>query len=192
MGEPAVRVGTSLADFLAWEERQPERWELVAGVVRMMAGGTADHNLIATNLLVALRSRLGGRPCRAFINDLKVTAPRGESTYPDLVLVCPPPSGRATVVEAPTLVAEVLSPSTEGDDEGRKRWLYYSIPALRHYLLIDQRRATVEVATREPDGTWRSAVVEGLDRALELPALGLSVPLAEIYAEVELEPTRAG
>jgi Uma2 family endonuclease len=191
MGEPARSVTTSLAEFLAWEERQPERWERIAGVVRMMAGGTADHNTIAANLLVALRSRLAGRPCRVFVNDLKVASPRGESTYPDVIVVCPPPPGRATTVETPTLVAEVLSPSTEGDDQGRKRWLYYSIPSLRHYVLIDQREPTAEVATREPDGTWRSVVVEGLDGSLELPALGLSVPLAEVFADVELEPRQA-
>lgn len=184
MGEPALPLSTSLAEFLAWEERQPERWERVAGIVRMMAGGTLDHNTIALNLRDALRSRLAGRRCRLYVSDVKVASPRGESTYPDVVLVCTSPAGRATVVEEPTLVAEVLSPSTVGEDQGRKRWLYYSVPALQHYVLIDQREPTVEVATREPDGTWRSAVVEGLDRRIELPALDLSVPLAEIFADI--------
>jgi Uma2 family endonuclease len=82
-------------------------------------------------------------------------------------------------------VAEVLPLGGAGDEGGRKRWLYYSIPSLRHYLLVDQRQPTAEVATREPDGTWRSAVVEGVEGTLELPALGLSIPLAEVYADVD-------
>lgn len=182
----------SLDEFLAWEERQPLRHEFVGGVVTAMAGGTADHNQIAGNVYVMLRVRLAGRSgCRPYIGDMKVLPPTGEATYPDVAVVCPPPPGQATTTETPSLVVEVLSRSTRGDDSGRKRWGYYAIPTLRHYLLVDQLTPRVEVASREADGTWRSTVVEGLERLVELPGLDLSLPMAEIFEGVEFAASPA-
>ena len=154
----------------------------------MMSGGTMRHNQIALNLRDALRGRLAGRACRAYVSDVKVVTPRGDSMYPDVVLICPPPPAKATFTEAPLLVAEVLSESSEKDDQSRKRWAYCTIPSLRHYLLVDQVAPRVEVVSRETDGTWRSVVVEGLEQAIELRELGTAIPLAAIFDEVELPP----
>lgn len=150
-----------------------------------MSGGTIDHNTITLNVYSALRTHLRGRPCRAFVNDLKILLPTDEATYPDVAVVCPPPPGQDKSTDAPSLVVEVLSRSTLGDDSGRRRWGYYAIPTMRHYLLVDQLAPRVEVATREADGSWRSTVVEGLGRSVELPGFDLSLPMAEIFEGVE-------
>lgn len=191
MGEPALKLPSNLDEFLVWEERQPLRYEFVGGVVTAMAGGTADHNTVALSIWAALRARLGRRNCRAFVGDFKVVAPTGASMYPDVALVCPPPPGKATSTKTPTLVVEVLSKSTAGRDDGVKREDYYAIPSLEHYLLVSQDSPSVGLATREADGTWHSRTIEGLERSVDLPHLGLSLPMAEIFADVEFGPTRA-
>lgn len=100
-------------DFLAWEEAQEERWEFVDGVITMMAGGTLDHNTIASNITVALDRALGAKNCRVLQHNQKVTPAENEdSTYPDVVVVCGARDGKATYVGGATFIAEVVSESS--------------------------------------------------------------------------------
>ena len=78
----------TLEEFLAWEREQPQRHERVSGVIRMMTGGTIDHNRIALNVADALRQRLRDGDCEAFVNDVKVVTPAGDVMYPDVVVAC--------------------------------------------------------------------------------------------------------
>jgi Uma2 family endonuclease len=174
----------SLPDFLAWEQQQPERYERVSGAVRMMTGGTIAHNRITRNCARALDSRLQGSDCEAYTSDIKVTTPAGDVMYPDVVVICGAVSERATWIETPVVVIEVLSPSTAERDRGSKRSAYQTIPSLRHYVLIDQNAPAVEVASRDDDGSWRSFLNEGLDARLRLDALGVELGLDEIFARV--------
>jgi Uma2 family endonuclease len=174
----------SLPDFLAWEQQQPERYERLGGIVRMMTGRTIDHNRITRNVAQMLSSRLQGSGCEVFTSGLKVTTPAGDVMYPDVVVVCGELAGKATKVETPVVVAEVLSESTAERDHGRKRWAYQTIPSLRHYLLIDQNEAGVEVASRADDGSWRSLIHRGLEARLQMEALGVELGLDEIFARV--------
>ncbi len=176
----------SLAEFLAWEEQQPERYERVGRVVRMMTGGTIDHNRIALNVFEVLRRQLRGSDCETFVNDVKVVTPEEEVMYPDVLVVCGEIPGKATWVETPVVVVEVLSASTAERDHGRKRWAYQTIPSLQHYVLIDQNEAGAEVASRNDDGSWRSLIHRGLDARLRLDALGVELGLDEIFARVTL------
>ncbi len=178
----------SLADFLTWEREQPERYERLRGVVRMMTGGTIDHNRITRNVAEALMSPLRGSGCEVFTSDIKVTTPAGDVMYPDVVVACGEIPGKATQLETPVIVVEVLSESTAARDHGHKRWAYQTIPSLRHYLLIDQDEAGAEVATRADDGSWRSLIHLGLDPRLRLDALGVELGLAEIFARVSFTP----
>jgi len=174
----------TLADFLAWEEQQTERYERVCGVVWMMTGGTIDHNRITLNVSDALRQRLRGGKCEAFVNDIKVVSPEEDVMYPDVLVACGDVGGQATLLEAPVVVVEVLSPSTASRDHGRKRWAYQTIASLEHYLLIDQNQPVVEVASRTADGSWRSVIHRGLEGRAQLTALGLEIGLDEIFARV--------
>ena len=85
----------TLEDFLAWERDQPERYERVSGVIRMMTGGTIDHNRIALNVADAFRQRLRDGNCEAFVNDVKVVTPAGDVMYPDVVVACGDIPGKA-------------------------------------------------------------------------------------------------
>ncbi len=174
----------SLDDFLAWEWQQPERYERVASVVRMMTGGAVDHNRITRNVAEALDRQLQGRGYEVFTSDMRVVTPRDDVMYPDVVVACGDVPGKATELQAPVVVIEVLSESTAGRDHGPKRWAYQRIPSLRHYVLIDQNEPTVEVASLEADGTWRSVIQHGLEGTRRLEALGVEVGLDEVFARV--------
>jgi Uma2 family endonuclease len=174
-----------LPDFLAWEEAQSLRHERVGGRVWAMTGGTLAHNMIALNVAFALRLRLGGTPCRVFAMDVRVVTPRGDVMYPDVVVACGKRRDADKEVSDPVALVEVLSNSTAARDHGYKRWAYSTIPTLRHYVLISQEAAEAEVAS--PDGeTWRSVILRDATASLRLDALGLEIPLTEVFAGVDL------
>ena len=166
-------------DFLAWERTQEERYEFLDGLVRMMVGGTVDHNTITLNVATALRMRLRGGPCRAFVSDMKVETD-GAAMYPDVVVTCAPAPPKDDVVPEPKAVVEVLSPSTEGFDRGRKWNAYQRIPSLEQYVLVAQDQIRVEVYVRRGRG-WAFDVLADPADALRFPALGVEVGLAEVY-----------
>jgi Uma2 family endonuclease len=174
----------TLEEFLAWEREQPQRYERVSGVIRMMTGGTIDHNRIALNVADAFRQRLKGGDCEAFVNDVKVVTPAGDVMYPDVVVACGDIPGKATVLDAPVVIVEVLSESTAERDHGRKRWAYQTIPSLRHYVLIDQDEGGVEVTSPNADGSWQSVIVRNLGERLHLAALKMEIGLEEVFARV--------
>ena len=181
-----------LEEFLAWEREQPQRYERVSGVIRMMTGGTIDHNRITLNVAEALRQRLRGGDCEVFVNDVKVVTPAGDVMYPDVVVACGDLPGKATVLDAPVVIVEVLSESTAERDHGRKRWAYQTIPPLRHYVLVDQDEGGVEVTSPNPDGTWRSVILRDLGARLELTALKVEIGLEEVFARVAFPGFTAG
>jgi Uma2 family endonuclease len=183
---------TSLTDFLAWERQQAERYEWVGGVVRMMTGGTIDHNRIIRNVADALARGLQGRDCEVFITDVKVVSRAADVMYPDVVVACGPIAGKATELNAPIVVVEVLSPSTAERDQGRKRWAYWSISSLRHYVLIDQDQPIVETSSPDAGGSWRSVIHRGLDARLRLDVLGVEIGLDEVFARVAFAPASPG
>ena len=119
----------SLDEFLAWEREQPERYEYAGGVATMMTGGSLDHSTIASNLWTALRDGLRGSACRAFRGDTKIIA-NNSIRYPDLSVTCTPVRGDEDTVLEPVLVVEVISPSTEREDRGRKKFDYFATPSI--------------------------------------------------------------
>ncbi|BCX17068.1 MAG: hypothetical protein KatS3mg117_0750 [Geminicoccaceae bacterium] len=187
MGEPAPKIRRTIAEWRAWEEQQPERYELLGDEPRMMAGGTAAHNQIALNVAGWLRERLRGRDCRTFLSDVKLVLPSGRWLYPDLFVRCGPWTGRETAFADPVLVVEVLSASTAGVDLGVKRWAYQELASLADLLFVATDRVKVEHAVPAGDGSWRSVFYTDLSQAIRLEGLGLALPLAAIYEGVPLE-----
>ena len=181
--DPPARM--SLQDFLAWEETQALRHERVSGEVRAMTGGTLAHNTIALNVAFALRQRLAGTPCQVFAADVRVVTPRADVMYPDVLVACGERADTDREVRDPVVVVEVLSPSTAERDDSFKRWAYGTIPSLKHYLMIAQSRAEAEVSTADGE-TWRSVVLRDAAASLRLDALGLGIPLTEVFAGVDL------
>jgi Uma2 family endonuclease len=124
------------------------------------------------------------KPCRVYNSDLKVCATDTAYAYPDVTVVCGEPAfqdAEADVLLNPTVIVEVLSPTTEGWDRGGKFERYRERESLQEYLLVAQDRAHLERYARQPRGEWLLAVVDGRDGALSLPSLGCRLELARVY-----------
>ena len=117
-----ANVPTEPQAFIAWENRRKARYELIDGEVRMMAGGSRAHDLVAANLVGALYAALRDKDCDAHGSNLKVVSPAGMVTYPDVFVRCGPLADEAIECHDPVVVFEVLSPSTRSEDLVRKRW----------------------------------------------------------------------
>ena len=178
-------------EYLRRERQAVEKHEYYHGEVIAMSGGAPDHSLIISNVNGELRSRLKGKPCRAYESNLRIRIPRTTLyTYPDASVICgglqfdPLDTRRETVLN-PTLIVEVLSPSTEAWDRGGKFDNYQQIESLREYVLVSVAKPRVEVFLRQPDGTWTYSVAAGADSVARLNSVGLELPLAEVYSGVE-------
>lgn len=180
------------AEYLEIERAAEFRSELVDGEMVAMSGGSYEHSTVISNLAGELRNRLKGRPCRPTASDLRVFAPESNLyTYPDVVVVCGQPQfldDRRDTLLNPTLLAEVLSPSTERYDRGRKFGHYREIASLTEYLLVAQDAPRIEQYVRADDGRWIFREATGLEASIELPSLGIHLPLAEVYDQVDLAP----
>ena len=184
MAEPALPIFRSTDEFLAWEEQQAERYEFVGGVLRLTSGGTANNDLVGMNIGGALRAALRGGPCFVHGSNLKIRSPDRAVMYPDVFVRCGSHRSDAQVVDDPVLVVEVLSPSIQRDDLTLKRWAYQAIPTLQAILFVSAQAAAIELAEREPDGSWRSRHYRGLEATVPLAALGIELPTPEVYLGV--------
>ena len=179
MSQPLPKPWT-VEDFLAWERRQPECYEFVGGVIRMMVGGSNAHTIIKDNVVAALRAHLRGQPCRALGKGPKVVTATA-TMYPDAIVVCGPIDLAEDQVRAPAVVVEVLSRSTEDHDRGAKWVAYRDLESLQHYVLIAQAERRVEVYSREAN-RWSLQVVAPPD-LVPLPATGTELTFDEIYED---------
>lgn len=184
---PSLHV--TAADYLEEERRALEKHELVNGQVFAMSGASYRHNQISHNIGRRLGNLLDGRPCRTLGSDLRIKIDAtGSYTYADVLVHCGPPlfdDDHHDTLLNPKVIVEVLSPSTEGYDRGAKFAHYRRIDSLEVYLLVAQDRAHVERYVRLEAG-WTLSDVTGLDGAVVLDALGISLPMAEIYEGVDL------
>ncbi len=184
MAQPAVpQHRYSYAEYLAYERDSGLKHEYDGGAILAMAGGSRRHNALASRVSAALETaRKPG--CVAFQSDQKVRVlATGRATYPDASMVCgaidgDPADPVGGTITNPTLLVEVLSPSTEQDDRGNK-WLHYQlIPSLKEYVLVSQADPRVECYRRLPAGTWEyTDVTEGT----VLLSSGVVIDLAKLY-----------
>lgn len=175
-------------EYLALERHAEFKSEYIDGRIVAMTGASAPHNLIAGSVHAELRARFRGRACRAFISDMRVQIGDGRRyTYPDVVAVCGEPKfqdGALDTLMNPALIVEVLSPTTEAYDRGEKFQHYRSIETLQEYVLILQDRPLVERFVRHGE-FWHLGTVTSLDASLELTSVGCTIPLRDIYENVE-------
>ncbi len=184
-------VIVSPEEYLLAEAKAKHKHEYLGGIVHAMAGGRVIHSLIASNILIAMGSRLRGKRCRVFNSDIKVRVkmPSGQIRfyYPDAQVVCDSNPSDDVYQDKPVLVVEVTSPSTWRTDQVEKLEAYTTIPTLEWYLLIDTKRCEVAVHHREADG-FHSLKLTSLDDTITLKSLGIDLPLADIYADVVFPP----
>ena len=186
----ALRKPMTLAEFLAWEERQPLRYEFDGVGPVAMTGGTYGHSTIQRNLAFALTGRLRGKPCQFQGSDLKIQVGDGHIRYPDGMVVCSPVDRTATVVHEPVVVFEVLSPSTAAKDRIVKAREYQATPSIRRYVMLEQDSVGATVYARSGE-TWTHEILVA-DSILALPEIGVSLPLAELYEGVVFEAEQDG
>jgi Uma2 family endonuclease len=190
MSAPLHRPMT-LAEFLAWEERQDLRWEFDGFAPVAMTGGTFAHGLIAANIIREIGNRLAGSPCRVVGDEVKVQA-AWSVRYPDAFVVCSPVDPRATLVHDPVVVFEVLSDSTAATDRFAKNREYEATPSVRRYVMLEQDRIGATVFARESGG-WLGRLLGEAD-TLAMPEIGVSLKLAALYGGLDLPapPGEAG
>ena len=175
--------------YLAFERRSPKRHEYVDGELFAMTGASEPHILIVGNFGGELRLQFKSRRCRVYTNDMRVRiAGKDRYNYPDIVAVCDPPileDQELDTLVNPSLIVEVLSPSTEAYDRGAKFEDYRAIETLKEYVLVDQTKPLVEQFRRQSDGQWLFTSASGLEAFIDLPSVGCRISLAEIYDKVE-------
>ncbi len=176
----------SLADFLAWEETQPERHEFHRGDVFAMVGAKRVHGRVVSNLNGELRRQLKGSPCQVFTEGMQLQIGDDTILYPDVFVTCDK-ADLATdrIFRAPTVVVEVLSPSTHAYDRSQKFALYRRLDSLREYVLVDPDTHRVESFRRSADGQQWTFHDMSHAEALEAPSIGCAVALADVFDGVD-------
>ena len=179
-------------EYHAQDEASPVKLEFIHGEIIAMASSSPAHALITLNIGGSLHARLKGRPCYATSSDQRTKEERAENgVYPDVTVIYPPAQfaedGRTLL--NPTVVFEVLSPSTAERDLTDKSDLYFAIPSIQALVLVSQDRVRVEVRTRG-ESSWQVAISHHLSDEIALPEIGVTLPLSEIYDRLELPQMR--
>ena len=194
MTNPAMQSAFDGEAYLVWEESQAEKHEYLHGEVFAMVGARREHVVVSGNLYAALKQRLRGGPCQAYISDLKL---RVESVnaffYPDVMVSCDAQDHAASqFITHPSLIVEVLSESTAAFDRGDKFAAYRTLPSLQDYVLVDIPSRRVETFRRAPDGDWLFHASVAEERDCPFPSLGVSIPFEEIFENVVPETSENG
>lgn len=184
------------AQYLAIERAAEFRSEYYQGEMFAMVGASRRHNLISLNVAAEIRRLFQDRPCEVYQSDMRVKVDKtGLYTYPDVVATCDHPRFEDSLGDTflnPKLIIEVLSPSTELWDRGKKFEHYRTIESLREYVLVSQDHVFVERFTRNEEGQWVLSDYRSLDDTLVLDSISCRIKLSEIYARITFDETDSG
>jgi Uma2 family endonuclease len=181
----------SAKQYLDLERLSEMRHEFLDGLMYAMAGESPDHSTISFNLIGVTHGQLKAKPCRGFSPNMKVRTSLGDLyAYPDLMIVYGESrfhDEHGDVLLNPTVIFEVLSPSTEKYDRGEKSLRYRThIESLQDYILVSQDKAHVEHYHREANGTWSAHEISGLESTLTLSSIDCQIPLAEVFRNTKV------
>ncbi|ALF55569.1 hypothetical protein ACX27_26420 [Nostoc piscinale CENA21] len=181
------RIFISADEYLIWEPTQEQRYEYWDGEVVAMSGGTRNHNRVSGNFFKLLDDALGDRTCEVYIVDVKVQVEPGQKYfYPDVVVTCDERDDDPQLIQFPCLIIEVLSPSTEASDRGKKFAAYRQSPTLQEYVLVQVTQPGVEVFRRNEQGKWVLSDYN-LDNTLLLESVNVEIAIADLYRQVQFE-----
>lgn len=184
---PLAEPRPSPGEYLALERQARHRSEYVNGRIYAMAGASRTHNLIAGNVFAELREQMRGRPCEAYVGDMRVKVSRtGLYTYPDVAALCGEPrfeDAHGDTLLNPALVVEVLSDSTERYDRGEKFSHYRRLDSLREYVLAAQDRVRVEHYLRQGEH-WVLTEISDREGTLVLSSVDCTLGLRAVYERV--------
>jgi Uma2 family endonuclease len=181
----------SVETYLEMERTGSLKHEYYRGEIFALAGSSEAHNLILTNILTSLNVQLRKRPCKVYPSDMRLKIPKtGLYTYPDVSIVCGAPqfddSKRDTLLN-PIVVIEILSPSTERYDRGKKFQSYRTVSTLQEYVLVSQDDHHIEHYVNQNDGNWLLTSYDGINTALQLKAIDCTLSLDDVYNKVDIE-----
>ena len=198
MALPEPRVRYTVEQYLELERKAGERHEFLDGQIYEMSGESLAHSQIGANFSGELHAQLRGRPCQVLSPNMKVRSGRyikgqrntkGLFSYADVTVVCGQPlfhDEHQDVLLNPTVIVEVLSPSTESFDRGEKFRRYGDwIDSLTDYILVWQSRPRIEHLGRQPAGKWLLTIADGMEAAIRLDSIDCELRLREIYDRVE-------
>jgi Uma2 family endonuclease len=176
-------------EYLKIERAAAFRSEYYDGHMYAMSGGSMPHAVVIANLTGELHAALKRTPCTVMSSDMRVRiSPSRFYTYPDIVVVCGPPKvadDQNDTLLNPTILIEVLSPSTEAHDRGFKFLHYRRLESLQEFALVWQSEPRVEIFRRQPSGEWLLSEAAGLDASCRFDSAGCRIELAEIYHRIE-------
>jgi Uma2 family endonuclease len=178
----------SVAEYLNFERKSEIKHEYIAGDVLSMSGASAAHNVITANALASLHRQVLQRNCTVFPSDMRVgIIQQNIYVYPDVTVVCGTiefGDAEQDTVLNPTVIIEVLSPSTENYDRGKKSQYYRTIPSLQEYLLIAQGEYYIEHFVRYSEHQWLFSEVMQEQGSLHLASIDCTLQLQDIYNKV--------
>ncbi|MFP4279479.1 MAG: Uma2 family endonuclease [Halochromatium sp.] len=190
MSQPALETPFDHAAYLSWEEQQPEKHEFFQGEVFAMVGARREHVVVALNIAAALKQRLRGGPCQAYIADMKLHVSAVDAFfYPDVMVSCDPRDHAAErYLEHPTLLIEVLSETTAAFDRGEKFAAYRTLPDLQEYALVDVRARRIESYRRTGECEWLLRDYYLAQGDCRFSSLDLTLSVDEIFENVDATP----
>lgn len=188
MSQAHVHSPIDETDYLRLEETASGKHELVGGEIYAMAGASERHNRIALNIAFHLRTATRGKPCRAFMADMKLRlAAPATYYYPDAMLVCDPADDHPIYKQSPCFIAEVLSPATATVDVREKWAAYRGLASLRYYLLVDSERLWAKVFFRDAHDAWFEQELSADDRVdVACDGTRLTLTLDDLYEDTGL------
>lgn len=178
-------------EYLRLERQSEYKSEYLHGEIFAMTGASRKHNLIAVNTASSLNQQLRGRPCEAYVSDMRVkVAASGLYTSPDIVVVCGEPKFEDDYLDTllnPTVLFEILSRSTERYDGIAKSDYYRTLESLTEHLLVAQDEVRVEHYSKQADGQWSLSDLHSIAGVIELESIGCSLALRDVYDKVSLD-----
>ncbi|KOP25772.1 hypothetical protein AMR41_13760 [Hapalosiphon sp. MRB220] len=181
------RIFMSAEEYLIWEPTQEQRYEYWDGEVVGMSGGTRNHNRVSGNFFTLLDDALADHFCEVYIVGVKVQVEAGlKYFYPDVVVTCDDRDRDPQLIQFPCLIIEVLSPSIEAADRGKKFAAYRQSPTLQEYVLVQIAQPSVEVFRRNQQGQWVLWEYNFGDK-LRLESVNVEIAIADLYRQVEFE-----
>jgi Uma2 family endonuclease len=191
--EPVVVYGKkkfTIEEYLEFENGSKEKHEYYKGHIYPMAAVRLQHNIVCKNLMLAIKRKLRKKGCEAFFSDVRVHIPANTLfAYPDVFIACGKPvshNNDEINVLNPSVIIEVLSPSTKNYDRGMKFELYKDIATLKEYILIDYNCIHIESFYKSNTGAWVLTEYRSLKEKLGIKAVDLEIRLSDIYEDVNL------
>lgn len=179
----------SEAEYFAFEQESQTRHEYLDGKVYAMAGASRIHGILTINLTRLLGNHLQNSACQLYPADMRIMMAQGKYTYPDLSIVCGESQFAEGVFDSlvnPTLIIEILSPSTEAYDRGEKFRNYRLLSSFREYVLVAQDAPRIERFTLLDSGIWSYTDIGGIDASIKLTTIDYDLPLQATYRNVQL------